>query len=140
MSQLTDRLAELTDAVTKAIRYNAELTDAQLVTISNDGADFIKSTSQRAGGVIVYPFPKVQIPAPRGIRRITWTIGLVAGGRAVDAAARCSDLLDILTTAGIVVWRAGGATVDPTDFATSEDPKAPKIPGWAITITEEQYP
>ena len=136
MSQLTDRLIELTAAVTTAIR-NSDVDDAELVTISNTGADFMQSRSPAAGGIIVYPFPKVQIPAPRGIRRITWTIGLVAGGPAVEAAARCAELLDVITGAGIVSWRAAAATVDPTDFAISEDPKAPKIPGWAITITEE---
>lgn len=139
MTTLTDRLVELTTAVTAAVRGSA-LVDADLVTVSNSGYDFLTSTSQRAGAVIIYPFPKLQIPAPRGIRRATWTLGVVAGGPAVDAAARCSDLLDVITAAGIVAWRAAPANVDPTDFAVSEDPKAPRIPGWAITITEEYLP
>jgi len=136
MSQITDRRVELTAAVTAAIRSSG-LDDAELVTVSNNGMDFMQSRSPAAGGIIVYPFPKIQIPAPRGIRRLVWTIGLVAGGPAVEAADRCAELLDVITGAGIVSWRAAAATVDPTDFAISEDPKAPKIPGWAITITEE---
>jgi hypothetical protein len=134
-----DRLAEITTAVETAVR-SSSLTDAELVTVSNSGADFLKSRSPAAGGVIVYPFPKLTLPAPRGIRRVAWTIGILANGRSVAAASRCADLLDVVTAAGIIAWRAEPATVEPTDFAVSEDPAAPKIPGWAVTITEEHLP
>jgi hypothetical protein len=134
-----DRLAEITTAVTDAIR-NSTLPDADKVTVSNAGADFLTSRSPAAGGVIIYPFPKVTIPAPRSIRRVTWTIGILAHGRSLAAASRCSDLLDVVTAAGIVSWRAEPAVVEPTDFAVSEDPNAPKVPGWAVTITEEHLP
>lgn len=130
-----ERLAEITTAVKSAVAASG-LPDAAKVTVSNVADDFLHSRSPAAGGVIVYPFPKVTLPAPR-TRRVVWTIGILANGRSVAAASRCSDLLDVVTASGIVSWRAEPATVDPTDFAVSEDPNAPKIPGWAITITEE---
>lgn len=136
MSTLMDRLAEITTTLEAAVRASG-LPDAELVTVSNSGIDFLNSRSQRAGAVIVYPFPKVTMPAPRGIRQLAWTIGVVATGKTLDAATRCSDLLDVITASGVVAWRAEPATAEPTDFAVSEDPDAPKVPGWAITITEE---
>lgn len=131
-----DRLAELTAALEAAVRSSG-LPDADKVTVSNDGGDFRAARSPRAGAVIVYPFPKVTMPAPRGIRQLEWTIGVVATGKTLEAASRCSDLLDVITGSGVVAWRAEPATAEPTDFAVSEDPDAPKVPGWAITITEE---
>ena len=139
MSALMTRLGEITADVETAIRGSG-LVDADKVTVGNSGMDFMTSRSQRAGAVIVYPLPRVTMPAPRGIRQIVWTIGVVAAGKAVDAAARCDELLDVITASGVVAWRAGPATAEPTDFAVSEDPEAPKIPGWAITITEEHLP
>jgi hypothetical protein len=139
VSNLMERLAEITAAVEAAVRSSG-LPDAEKVTVSNNGADFLSSRSTAAGGIIVYPFPKLTLPAPRGIRRVTWTIGILAHGRTVAAASRCSDLLDVVTAAGIVTWRAEPAVVEPTDFAVSEDPAAPKVPGWAVTITEEHLP
>jgi hypothetical protein len=132
------RLAEITAAAETAVRGSG-LVDADKVTVSNSGADYLNARSPAAGAVIVYPFPKLTLPAPRGIRRVVWTIGILANGRGVAAATRCSDLLDVITAAGIVSWRADPAVVEPTDFAVSEDPSAPKIPGWAITITEEHH-
>ncbi len=137
--RITDRLVEITAEVKAAVLASG-ISDADLVTVSNSGADFLNATSQAAGAVIVYPFPKFTMPAPRAIRRIEWTFGLIAGGRSLEAAARCSELLDVLTDAGILAWRAAPATVTPTDFAVSEDPRAPRFPGWAITITEEHLP
>ena len=133
-----DRLAEITLAATDAIRQSG-LPDADKVTISNVGSDFLNSRSPAAGGVIIYPFPKVAYRGPK-MQRITWTLGILANARSVQAAARCSDILDVLTAAGVISWRAEPATVDPTDFAVSEDPAAPKVPGWAVTITEEHLP
>lgn len=130
-----DRLGELTAAVEQAVRSSA-LSNADAVTVSNSGADFVSSRSQSAGAVLVYPFPKVDMIAPR-TRRMVWTIGIVAGGRTLDAARRCADLFDVVAQSGVLAWRANNATADPTDFAISEDPAAPRVPGWAITITEE---
>ena len=138
MSWISDRLQELTAAVEAAIRSSG-LPDAAQVTVSNAGSDFISSRSPRAGAVIIYPFPRVTWPQPR-TRRVVWTLGVVATGKAVDAAARCSDLLTVIETSGVVAWRAADATAEPTDFVVSEDPDAPKIPGWAIHITEEHMP
>ncbi len=139
MSMISDRLAELTAAVETAVRSSG-LSNADKVTVSNYGGDFITSRSQAAGAVIIYPFPRVELVAPRAARRLAWTLGIVAGGRTLDAAARCADLLDVVVQSGVVVWRAEPATVEPTDFAVSTDPDAPRVPGWAITITEEHLP
>lgn len=136
MSVLSERLAEITAQIETAVR-GSTLVDADLVTVSNSGSDFLTSRKQSAGAVIVYPLPRLTLLAPRGIRRVSWTVGVVAAGKTTAAAARCADLLDVVIDAGVVAWRAEPATAEPTDFAISEDPSAPKVTGWAITMSEE---
>ena len=130
MTMILDRLDEMLEATRTALAAS-DVSDKASVTVTDDGRKIANAASLRAGGIVIYPWPVQEFPAP-GVTRLTWTIGVVAQletGR--KSAERVQQLIDILAEAGVVEWRDRAA---PTDFQL---PDQSPVPGYAITHTEE---
>lgn len=135
MSDITDRLAEITTAIRTTVAAST-LPNKTKITVSNKGSDILTAASQAAGGIILEPFPDIEWVAPR-IRRVTWSIVIIAAGDPIPAADRCHALIDLVEAAGAVAWRAGESQARSSVFPLGPDETSPRIPGYTITVTEE---
>jgi len=131
MSTIKTRRTVLLDKAVTAVG-GSTLPDRTQITVTTDGADYERAVSPAAGGIVIYPMPAVEYPAPR-VQRLTWTLAVVCDLDDTEKRMdRLEALLDLLYTAGVVRW-SDRAT--PTDFEASD--KSRKYTGYTITHIEE---
>lgn len=127
---ITERHASLLAEIREAV-LDSSILERDLVTVSHDGGDYERAKSPAAGGIILYPMPRISRPGPR-VYRLTWTIAVICDRDDILARmVRIEELLGVLRD-NRLFWSGDEAT--QTDFKlTDREP----ITGYTITHIEE---